>query len=101
MSTSEIFDKASKEKFIIIDNEELEAILKDAEILREENTQLSDYVRLLKYDSKLFIQETSLTNEIIIRKISSMQDAELFIKERLDFYERKWDGCGCKIDYYG
>lgn len=101
MSTSEIFDKASKEKFIIIANQELEAILKDSEILREEDTHLSDYIRLLEYDYNLFIQETSLTNEIIIRKTSSMQDADLFIKERLEFYERKWDGCGCKIDYYG
>lgn len=100
MNTSEIFNKASKEKFIFIEDHELEIILKDAEIIREEDTQLSDYIRLLKYDDNLFIQEITFKKEIILRKMDSMKDADLFINDRLDYYERKWDGCGCKIDYY-
>jgi len=32
--------------------------------------------------------------------MNSLKEAEDFVKDRLDFYERKWDGCGCKIDYY-
>lgn len=100
MNTSEIFNRASKEKFIIIEDFQLEAILKESEIIREEDTQLSDYIRLLKFDNNLFIQETTFKKEILLRKIDSMKNADLFIKERLDYYERKWDGCGCKIDYY-
>ena len=23
-----------------------------------------------------------------------------FVAERMDQYERMWDGCGCRIDYY-
>lgn len=100
MNTSEIFNRASKEKFIIIEDFQLEAILKESEIIREEDTQLSDYIRLLKFDKNLFIQETTFKEEILLRKIDSMKNADLFIKERLDYYERKWDGCGCEIDYY-
>lgn len=100
MEASEIFNKALNTNYLIIDEDELKTVLSNSEIIRTENTHLSDYIRLLKYEDKLFIQETSLNCEIIIRKSSSLQDANLFIKERLDFYERKWDGCGCKIDYY-
>jgi len=100
MEAKEIFNKASHSKYIIIQEDELKNVLDHTDIIRIEDTQLSDLIRLLNYDGKLFIQETTFKKEIIIRKINSMQDADLFIKERLDYYERKWDGCGCKIDYY-
>lgn len=100
MEAKEIFNKASHSKYIIIQEDELKNVLDHTDIIRIEDTQLSDLIRLLNYDGKLFIQETTFKKEIIIRKINSMQDADLFIKERLDYYERKWDGCGCKMDYY-
>ncbi|MDY0082077.1 MAG: hypothetical protein RBR74_02730 [Ignavibacteriaceae bacterium] len=100
MTTEEIFSKASDSKFLIIEDQELSSVLKSAEIIREEDTCLSDYIRLLKYNGNLFIQEITFKKEVLLRKMDSMKDADLFIQERLDYYERKWDGCGCKIDYY-
>ncbi|MCZ7610290.1 MAG: hypothetical protein M5U17_08970 [Ignavibacterium sp.] len=100
MITEEIFSKALNSKYIIIKEHELHTVLKDAEILREENTYLSDHIRLLKYNDILFIQEITFKKEVLLRKMDSMKDADSFIQERLDYYERKWDGCGCKIDYY-
>ena len=100
MDIKAIFEKALSSTYIIIDEHELNPILESCEIIRTENTHLSDYIRLIKFDGRLFIQELSLKNEIILRKIISLDDADKFIQERLDFYERKWDGCGCKIDYY-
>ena len=100
MEASEIFIKAANSKYIIIDDSSLSSILESAEILRTENTHLSDFIRLLKFDDDLFIQETTFKKEILIRKMESMKDADFFIQERLDYYERHWDGCGCKIDYY-
>ncbi|GIK23413.1 MAG: hypothetical protein PHY57_13465 [Ignavibacterium sp.] len=100
MITEEIFSKALNSKYIIIEEHELHTVLKDAEILREENTYLSDHIRLLKYNDILFIQEITFNKEVLLRKMDSMKDADSFIQERLDYYERKWDGCGCKIDYY-
>lgn len=100
MNTSEILTKALNSKYLIIDEDELKLVLDNSEILRIEDTHLSDFIRALKYDEKLFVQEITFKNEIIIRKMNSMNDADYFVKDRLDFYERKWDGCGCKIDYY-
>lgn len=100
MITEEIFSKALNSKYIIIEEHELHTVLKDAEILREEDTYLSDHIRLLKYNDILFIQEITFNKEVLLRKMDSMKDADSLIQERLDYYERKWDGCGCKIDYY-
>lgn len=100
MDVKNIFEKFLISKFLIIDESELETVLDNVELLRIEDTHLSDFIRFIKFDGSLFIQETIFKSEIIVRKVSSIEDADKFIKERLDFYELKWDGCGCKIDYY-
>ena len=100
MESKEIFNKALSTNYLIIEEDELKLVLDNSELLRIEDTHLSDFIRVLNYEDKLFVQETTFKNEILIRKMDSMKDVDLFIQERLDYYERKWDGCGCKIDYY-
>ena len=100
MDANEIFNKALNTDYIIIDEGELKTVLNNSEIIREVDTHLSDFIRILSYDSKIFVQEISFKKEIFIRKMSSIEDTEKFVQERQDYYERKWDGCGCKIDYY-
>ena len=100
MDAKNIFDRVLNSKYLIIEESELKTVLDNAELLKVEDTHLSDVIRLIKYNENLFIQETTFKNAIIVRKVSSIEDANKFIQERLDFYERKWDGCGCKIDYY-
>lgn len=100
MDAKDIFDRVLNSKYLIIEESELKTVLDNAEIIRIEDTHLSDFIRLIKYNGNLFIQETTFNKENIVRKVSSIEAADKFIQERLDFYERKWDGCGCKIDYY-
>ena len=100
MEAKEIFNKALNSNFIIIEEDELKSVLENSETLRTEDTHLSDLIRLLKFENNLFVQETTFKKEIIIRKMNSLEDADKFFQERLDYYERKWDGCGCTIDYY-
>ena len=100
MEAKEIFNKALSTNYLIIEEDELKLVLDNSELLRIEDTHLSDFIRVLKYENKLFVQETTFKKEILIRKMDSMKDVDLFVQERLDYYERKWDGCGCKIDYY-
>lgn len=100
MLEKDIFNKALNSNFIIINEEELSLLLNNSEIIRIEDTHLSDFIRIIRYDNDVFIQEMTSKNEIILRKINSLEEANRFLQERLDFYERKWDGCGCKIDYY-
>ena len=100
MEANEIFNKTLNSKYLIIDEDELKLVLDNSEILRIEDTHLSDFIRVLKYDDNIFVQEKTFKNELLIRKMNSIKDVDSLIQERLDYYERKWDGCGCKIDYY-
>ena len=36
----------------------------------------------------------------LARRMPSIEDATDFVNDRLGTYERMWDGCGCKINYF-
>lgn len=100
MSVDEIVSSVKASPFIKLTKEELDIFLACSTIIKEADTCLSDYIRILKYNDEIFIQEVSDKNEILLRRMNSLEEAEQFFKERMDFYDRKWDGCGCKINYY-
>lgn len=85
---------------MIIPSNELQRFLDEVEILDETNTYMSDFLRIVKYDAYLLVQELSPKDEVIIRPMTSMASARDFIAERMDIYEKMWDGCGCKVKYY-
>jgi hypothetical protein len=100
MLVVKLISDLSDNPYIILDKNNLNLFLSQVKVLKEENTYLNDFIRILNFNDIICIQETSDKNEIIIRRMNSLKEAEDFVKDRLDFYERKWDGCGCKIDYY-
>lgn len=99
-SIENILSSLNLKPFIILSKDELNSFLEGSVMVKEVDTCLSDYIRILKYNDNYFFQEMSDKNEILLRKMNSLEDAEQLLKERLDFYDRKWDGCGCKINYY-
>lgn len=100
MLIEEIISSVKSNSYIVLTKNELDVFLSCATIIKEVDTCLSDYLRILKYNNDYFIQEQSDRNEILLRSMNSLEEAEKFFKERMDFYDRKWDGCGCKINYY-
>ena len=100
MFLEDIIDKLDNKKVIFINEKQLEQILSETEHIIEENTIINNFIRILKYGDYLFIQEMTDKDEIVLRKAESMQQALSFIKERMELYNKMWDGCGCKINYY-
>jgi len=82
-----------------ISKNELDALLKLSIAVFEEDTLISGFVRILKYNSHYIFQEQTPKNEIIIRKFDDLQSAQNLVENRLDIYEKMWNGCGCRIDY--
>jgi len=78
----------------------LNEILLKSKILIEKDTHISDKIRLLKFNDELILQEKTTKDEYLIRIMKSKEEAEELIKERLEIYDKMWDGCGCKVNYY-
>lgn len=100
MNISAVINSNKKKKYLKISKDELNDLLSQSEILIEENTFISDKIRLLKINDDLILQEKTTNDEFLIRRMKSKEEAEELIKQRLEIYNRMWDGCGCRIHYY-
>jgi len=63
MKSTEIFNKTINSNYLIIDEDELKTILDNYEIILIEDTHLSDFIRILRYDNNIFIQEITFKKE--------------------------------------
>lgn len=88
------------DKFIVISGDELTELLKSNKIIFEQDTKLHDFIRILQIDDAFILQETTNTGEIILRSFDNVIDAMNLVNSRLSVYDKMWDGCGCKINYY-
>jgi hypothetical protein len=97
----QVLRKFESGKIVFISDKELPQLLEGTQILMEEDTLMSDYIRILRADNNTFlIQEKSPKNEIILRMFSDESAARNFVSARMKIYDKMWDGCGCKVDYY-
>lgn len=92
--------KLNVNNYITLQAQELNEVLKNFSVFYEEDTILSGKIRILKKDESYFIQETTSKQEILIRRMKNTFEAEELVKQRLEIYDKMWDGCGCKVDYY-
>ena len=100
MNLEIIISSIKKKKYLIISEPELNELLSHSKMIIEENTHISDKIRLLKFKDELILQEKTTKDEFLIRKMKTQKEAEDFIKDRLEIYNRMWDGCGCRVNYY-
>jgi hypothetical protein len=101
MDIQKIINSLRKKKYLEVSKEEVNELLAVSKLLIEENTYISDKIRLLEFKSDLLLQEKTTNDEFLIRIVKTKKEGEELIKERLEIYNRMWDGCGCKVDYYG
>ncbi len=94
-----ILSQFETKNIVLISSQELNTLLSLVEIILEANTLLSHMIRILKVNVTFWVQEKSPKNEILLRTFVSEKAAKEFVDNRLQIYEKMWDGCGCKIDY--
>ena len=101
MKGREVLKKLGRKTILALKVDELGDLLVSAETLREDDTHLSGWIRILRIDGQVVIQEqTPDGTTVLVRKLATRKEAERFVVGRLNIYERMWDGCGCKIDYF-
>lgn len=100
LSLKELKKRFETEKYLIISDEELADLLKSSKIVFEQDTRLLDYMRILKVENLFYLQEKTNKGEIIIRLFINEAEAMNLVNDRMQIYDKMWDGCGCKIDYY-
>ncbi len=83
----------------IISADQLRELRDSSELVQEHDTCICGLIAIMRKDHEYLIIEESDKKEILLRKSDSLDSARKFVSDRLETYERMWDGCGCKINY--
>jgi len=100
MTENDLLAKLQNQSVIEISRADLVSLLENAVVLRSEDTGLAGWCRILSLEGGLLFQEETPRSEILVRKMNSRRVADQLAEDRLATYERMWDGCGCRIDYF-
>lgn len=86
--------------YIKIVQSDLDELITQSKILLEKDTLISDKIRILQFNGCIFFQEMTGKREFLVRKTKDLNSAKELMANRMEIYEKMWDGCGCKVDYY-
>jgi hypothetical protein len=70
------------------------------EEMQRHDTLVAGHLLIVRGEAGLAAVEQPSADERVVRLMSDEDEATRFVADRLDKYERMWDGCGCKVDYY-
>lgn len=100
INVNEIIDECGRLAVITINRAKLQLLLDRADVVREVDTHISGWIRILDLDGTIILEEETTEGEVLLRRLESVEKAAALIEDRLATYERMWDGCGCRIDYH-
>jgi tetrahydromethanopterin S-methyltransferase subunit G len=83
-----------------MDEDEWTAIADRFEELERHPTSISGDLLIVRLESVLAAVEQPTPGKRVVRRLDDLDEARRFVEQRLQVYDRMWDGCGCKIDYY-
>ena len=100
MSNLDVLVDLKLEAPIPLDRTILVDLLESAEVLRQDNTCVAGWIRVLAFRGDVLVQEETPDGHALARRMPSIKQAYAFVDRRLETYERMWDGCGCKVEYF-
>lgn len=100
MTAEELNRRLQEEHVVPVPSAEWAELAEACEIVERHDTLVAGELLIIRCAGGLAAVEQPTAGERVLRRLSGAEEARRFVKERLEAYERMWDGCGCKIDYY-
>lgn len=100
MTTEELERRVLAEGIVSLAAAEWGTLEGALEEIERHDTFISGDLVIGRYGGVLVAVEEPAPDKRVLRHLADEAEARRFVKERLDTYERMWDGCGCKVDYF-
>jgi hypothetical protein len=100
MTPEEIDRRLNEDGIVPVPPEQWPELAEHFEELERHDTFVAGDLVILRGRAGIAALEQPSSTQWVLRSLPSIEEAARFVRERLDQYERMWDGCGCKIDYY-
>jgi len=101
MTAKELEDRLAEGGTVPLSAEEWEAVADGFPVVERHRTQLAGDLLIVRVGDQLAAVEAPSRGARVARLLGEAGDARAFVAKRMDEYERMWDGCGVKVDYYG
>ncbi|WP_456424597.1 hypothetical protein [Rhodocaloribacter sp.] len=100
MTAEELRTRVEREGLVVLPEETWNALAPAfAEVERHPTFIAGDLVIVRLGDALAAVEEPK-PGERVIRRLPDPDAARAFVEERMALYDRMWDGCGCRVDYY-
>ncbi|UCD23008.1 MAG: hypothetical protein JSW51_08020 [Gemmatimonadota bacterium] len=99
MNAEQLEQQLSDASLVQLTAEEWTGIAGEFELVERHRTSVAGDLLIVRGKIELFAVEQPTPETRVARVLSDIPEASRFVAERMDQYERMWDGCGCRIDY--
>jgi len=100
MTVSEFREKLAAGGTLPLSKAEWEVLAPAFPEVERHNTQLAGPLLIVEVGESLVAVEQPSRDARVARLLGGSEEARVFVERRLEEYERMWDGCGVKIEYY-
>jgi len=100
MTAEELHHRLQSERIVPLPAFDWASLAGEFDELERHDTLVAGYLLIVRGTSGLAAVEQPSADRRVVRLLADHQQARRFVQDRLEQYERMWDGCGCKIDYY-
>jgi len=100
MATDALTARILSEGIVTLDTAAWQKVEESFEELERHDTFIAGDLLIATRDGVLVAVEQPMSTRRVIRRLTDEAEVRRFVQDRLDTYERMWDGCGCKVEYY-
>ena len=100
MTIEELRDRLDAEGIVPIPVAVWSELASEFEEVERHPTFVAGDLLIVRGGARLAAVEEPSVDERVIRRLADAEEVRRFVQQRLDQYERMWDGCGCRVDYY-
>ncbi len=99
MDAERVLSRLDGAAVIVVSSEELAAVKAVGEVVRAHDTSVSGPLEILEVGERVLVYEEMEDGRMLLRRMVNRQVADALVDDRLEAYDRMWDGCGIHIDY--
>jgi len=100
MNVEELKERIRRGGTVPLSATEWEEVSGHFPVAERHQTQLAGELLLVRMGEDLVALEAPSRDARVARLLGSPEEARAFVARRMEEYERMWDGCGVKVDYY-
>jgi hypothetical protein len=100
MDTGELIQALDAGEVVEVSDAEWSRLEERVTVTESHETGQAGLLLIVELEGRTAAVESPAPGRRVLRQLEGPAAVRRFVTDRLDTYERMWNGCGCKIDYY-